>query len=81
MHNFKVGDKIRIKDDCKITCFLNKSQKGETGYIIGIFRKYIFVKIPAINEVSWAHYNSCLEKVDTGFDPDEIINKSFKTRS
>jgi len=79
MHNFKVGDKIKIKDDCKITCFLNKSQKGETGYIIGISRKYIFVKIPA--EASWAHYNSCLEKVNIGFNPNEIINKSFKTRS
>ena len=77
MSDFKVGDEIRVKDDCSKKCYLRKSHKGVIGYITYIEGDDVFVQLPGHSDGIWIHFPSCIERIYKGFDPSEIISKSF----
>jgi len=77
MSDFKVGDKVRIKDDCSSTCYLRKSQKGAIGYVTSVDKKYLFIRLPGYSDNIYVHYYSCIEHINKGFNPNEIISKAF----
>jgi len=82
--NFKVGDHVNIVHNCRhidsTICTSPSNSKGKTGVIIEI-EPNEFPPICVLEDGSggdsWYHNATCLEHINKGFDPEDIINKSF----
>jgi len=78
---FKIGDKIRITNNCKCSGIKQK-QGGQTGIVYGVYINSLYVTLPGSPGPSgsgrWIHHYSCVEHLIKGFDPEDIINESFK---
>ena len=74
---FKIGDKVRIAKNHQSYC---NASHNRCINMIGIIVRIDDCKLPIsvrFDDTTWNHEESCLEKVNIGFNPDEIISKAF----
>ena len=74
---FKIGDKVRIAKNYQSYCnALHEKYFNEIGTIVGINGSVLPISV-RFDDDTWHHDESCIEKVNIGFNPNELIFKAF----